>query len=457
MLQRLTTRTAVRIIPGRLCVLRVLLGILLAAPLGVDGVEVSMGLVKRAEDAASGKVLKLDEAIDLALANNPRIKGAEERIKAQEAVLGQQLGAYYPTVTFNNVYRTATASGTTGVSRDAFDFFSTQASATMTLYNFGKREGAVESARDTLAATHFNYKTTVDEVILGVRQAYYGYLQAGALVRVREATVKDRELLVRQARAFYEVGTRPKIDVARAESNLFTAQADLIAAENGVKVAWVTLKNSIGVEDLEQRPLEEDLSIGGVPLSLRQAKEEALSGRPELKSLDAQMRAQDQQVAVARRGHLPDLIFDASYGRRNTSNTGTDTFPLQKVWQAQFSLNIPIFDGFRTTQRVQESLRNYYATKAQEKQQRDQIALEVESSYLRLRETVERIKATEAAERAAKENFDLATGRYQVGVGSIIEVTDAQTLYADAQTNYIRSLYDYKIADAQFHKAIGKR
>ncbi len=65
-------------------------------------------------------------------------------------------------------------------------------------------------------------------------------------------------------------------------------------------------------------------------------------------------------------------------------------------------------------------------------------------------------KPTKRRSNAAKENLDLAKGRYQVGVGSIIEVTDAQTLYTDAQTTYIRTLYDYKIAEAQFIRAIGQ-
>jgi len=68
----------------------------------------------------------------------------------------------------------------------------------------------------------------------------------------------------------------------------------------------------------------------------------------------------------------------------------------------------------------------------------------------------QRIKANEAAARAAKENLDLANGRYEVGVGSIIEVTDAQNTYTDAQTTYVRALYDYKIADAQFARAVGQ-
>ena len=119
------------------------------------------------------------------------------------------------------------------------------------------------------------------------------------------------------------------------------------------------------------------------------------------------------------------------------------------------SLNIPIFDGFRTTNRVEETLHNYYNIRAQEEERRQQIALEVEQSYLRVVETQEQIIATEAATKAAKENLDLAQGRYQVGVGSIIEVTDAETLYADAQTTYVRTLYEYRIADAQLARAMG--
>jgi outer membrane protein TolC len=179
-----------------------------------------------------------------------------------------------------------------------------------------------------------------------------------------------------------------------------------------------------------------------------------------LKSFDAQRKASDQLIATARRGHLPDLIFDASYGRRHVSNEQVNgrtlnTFPLQPTWSVGLNFNIPIFDGFRTTHRVEETLHNYYNIRAQEEDRRQLIALEVEQSYLRVVELQERINATDSAARAAKENLDLAQGRYQVGVGSIIEVTDAETLYTDAQTTYIRTIYEYKIADAQLARAMG--
>jgi len=424
--------------------------------------DVQMTLTKQASDA---KVLALDDALLTALDNHPSLKAARERVAAQQAVLGQQVGAYYPTVSATNQYRTTTQSGTTGISPTGFDFFNSQLTFNMTLYNFGKREGAVQAARETLSATGYNYKAAVDAVVVGVKQTYYAYLQAKAIVKVNEDTVKDRQLLVNQTQGFFDVGTRARIDVVRAESNLYSAQADLIASQNAAQVAWVTLKNAIGVRDLPERPLVEDTTMTAIPYNLDEAREIAYKTRPELKSFEAQRRAQDQNIATARRGHLPDLIFDANYRKSHVSNDTAkvgnrtielNTFPLRPSWQVQLSFNIPIFDGFRTTNRVEETLHTYYVIKAQEEQQRQQVALDVEQSYLKLVELEQRIKANEAAAKAAKENLDLANGRYQVGVGNIIEVTDAEALYTSAQTTYVRALYDYKIADAQFQRAIGK-
>jgi outer membrane protein TolC len=277
---------------------------------------------------------------------------------------------------------------------------------------------------------------------------------------VRHETVRNRELLVRQARGFYEVGTRARIDVARAEANLFSAQADLIASENAVKIAWVTLRNAMGLPRLPEQPVAIDSPEVQFSMDLAGARNAAFDSRTELKSFEAQRRASDQLIATARRGHLPDLIFDASYGRRHVSNETANgrtlnTFPLQPTWSVGLSFNIPIFDGFRTTHRVEETLHNYYNIRAQEEDRRQLIALEVEQSYLRVVEFQERIKSTESAAKAARENLDLARGRYEVGVGSIIEVTEAETLYTDAQTTYIRTIYDYKIADAQLARAMG--
>ena len=420
-----------------------------------------------------GKVLTVDDAVRNGLENNPSIKQAAEKVGAQAAVLRQQFAAYYPTLSFNNQYQTNLDSKTSMPPAVANETYSSKAVLAMTLYNFGQREATVQSARDTLDSTRYNLKTSADAVVFSVKQAYYLYLQAIVLVRVAEETVRDRELIVRQARAFYEVGTRPKIDVVRAEANLYTAQSGLITAQNNRKVAWVTLKNAMGLPDLPEQAvpevtgavvasLAESFSAARFPLSPEQARAQAFEARPELLSFEAQKRAQDQTIATNRRSHLPSILLNAEYGRKNkssvfdkTAGQTRDTFPLDPVYQVQLSINIPIFDGFKTTYKVEESVRTYYSIKAQADQQKQTVVQDVEQGYANLLSSQEKIKASRAAEASAKENLDLANGRYQVGVGSIIEVTDAQQTYVQAEVDYINSLYNYKISEAQLLKAVG--
>jgi outer membrane protein len=417
----------------------------------------TQGPVSAAPGVQVGKPLTLDEVVHIALENHSSVKSAQFQIRAQDAVVHQQMAAYYPTVNFNNSYRTSnTVSGTSATASQAFDSVSTTANVSMTLYNFGKREGLVQSARDTLDATQYAYNTTANNIVLAVKQAYYGVLQADALLRVNEDTVKSREVTLRQAQGFYDVGTKPKSDLTQAQANLYLAQANLIAARNGVEVAWASLINAMGVDDYPKQPLAEDLSVTAFPMSLDEAKKTAFSSRPELLQFEAQLKAQDQLIAVARRNHLPDFLFNSSYGRQG-NDAASNLFPLQPSWQVQLSLNIPIFNGFQTTYQVQQALFNYYSIKEQERVERQQVALQVQQNYLNLAAAQEVVKANEAAVAAAKENLELHQGRYQVGYAPLVEVTDAQTTYTNAQTNYVNALVSYKLALAQLVNAIGRQ
>jgi outer membrane protein TolC len=397
-----------------------------AKPADTPGVA-AQAPVSAPPGAQAGKPLTLDEVVRIALENHSSVKSAQFQIKAQDAAVHQQMAAYYPTVNFINSYRTSnTVGGTSATTSKAFDTVSSAANVSMTLYNFGKREGLVQSARDTLDATQYAYNTTANNIVLAVKQSYYGVLQANALLRVNEDTVKSREVTLRQAQGFYDVGTKPKSDLTQAEANLYLAQANLIAARNGV------------------------------PMSLDEAKKSAFSSRPELLQFDAQLKAQDELIAVARRNHLPDFLFNSSYGRQG-NDAASNLFPLQPSWQVQLSVNIPIFNGFQTTYQVQQALYNYYSIKEQERVERQQVALQVQQNYLNLGAAQEIVKANEAAVRAAKENLELHQGRYQVGYAPLVEVTDAQTTYTTAQTNYVNALVSYKLALAQLVNAIGRQ
>ena len=146
----------------------------------------------------------------------------------QEAVVQRAGAAFYPTAGVRGSYDNRPAAE--GPNADK-NLFSTSGQVSWLVSDFGRREGTVRRERETLEARRFSEKISVEDVVFGVRRAFFDYLRAEALVRVEQDTVKDRETLVRQARGFFDVGTRPKIDVARAEASLFAAQAGLIAAQ----------------------------------------------------------------------------------------------------------------------------------------------------------------------------------------------------------------------------------
>ena len=433
------------------CVLAVILFVL---PLPAQPADMSTAATQGAVVAQQGKTLALDEVVRIAVENHSSIKSAQFQIKAQDAVVHQQMAAYYPTITLNNSYRTSNTVSTAVNSAKGFDTVSSAANVTMTLYNFGQREGLVQSARDTLDAQKYAYNTTANNVVLAVKQAYYGVLQANALLRVNEDTVKDREVTLRQTQGFYDVGTKPRSDLTQAEANLYIAQAGLITARNGVDVAWASLINAMGVDDYPRQPLAEELELTPFPMSLDEAKKTAFSARPELLQFDAQLKALDQLIAVARRKHLPDFLLVSSYGRKN-SDSNASLFPLKPSWLVEVSLNIPIFNGFQTTYQVQEALYNYYSIKEQQRVERQQVALQVEQNYLNSTATQDAVRANEAAVKAAKENLDLHQARYQVGYDTIVDVSTAQTTATTAQTNYVNALVSYKLAVAGLVNAIG--
>lgn len=395
--------------------------------------------------ASEPKALTLQQAESIALENHPGIRAANERIKVQQASVGKAKAGFYPTVgargTYENRPRPATPRGEQ-------NFYRTTGEVDWLLTDFGRREGTLRREENTLEARRFARQTSTEEVVFAVRRAFFDYLRARALVRVEQDTVKDRETLVRQAQGFFDVGTRPKIDVARAEAGLFAAKAGLIAAQNGVRIAWARLKNAMGVTRFEERPVAADVRVRPPALSLEQAVKAAFESRAELKEFRSRLQAQQEAIDVAKLGRMPRLRFGGQYGEWWHND--------QDIVSSMVILDIPVFTGFTVRSEIERNVRDYAVITAQRDEQRQRIALEVEESFLNLLEAGERIKANEAQKRSAKENLDLANGRYQVGVGSIIEITEAQVINSKAQTDHIRSIYDHKVAEARLARAMGR-
>jgi outer membrane protein TolC len=289
-------------------------------------------------------------------------------------------------------------------------------------------------------------------VVQGVKQTYFGVLQAKRNREVAEDTVKQFKQHLDQAKGFYEVGTKPRFDVIKAEVDLSTAKLNLIKAENAVRIAMVNLNNAMGVPDAPEYVLEDNLSYQKYEVTIEAALSRAFENRPDLLSARAKKQSAESSIDFAKANYYPFITGNAAYnwagGRIAEQDHG---------WNVGATLTIPIFSGFLTKYQVEQAKANLNVLSANEESVRLTITLDVQQAYLNLKQAEESIPTAELGVRQAQENMDIANGRYAAGVGSPIEVTDAEVSLVNAKTAHIQALYDYKVAQANLEKAMGMR
>jgi outer membrane protein len=423
----------------------IMLLIVFAAPAGAAAEDI----IKKDE------LLTLQRCVEIALMKHPTILAAQNNVSASQSRVGQAKSNYYP-----QIDASASAARTSVGPRRSLGFetgstifnsYSTGVALTQNIYDFGKTGSQVDIQKYNLDSSRSDLETTTEQVLFNVKQAYYGVLQTKRNRDVAEETVRQFEQHLAQARGFYEVGTKPKYDVTKAEVDLSNAKLSLIRAENALKVSKVTLNNAMGVADAPEYTIEDNLAFQKYDITLPQAVGTAYENRPDLKSAVAKRISAEKSIDFAKTGYYPVLTGNAGY------NYAGNDFPLAKGWNIGATLSLPIFSGFLTKNQVDEAKANLGVAKANEETLKQSILLDVQQAYLNLLVAADSISNTELTVKQATENLDIANGRYAAGVGNPIEVTDAEVSLANAKTAYNQALYDYKVARASLERAMGVR
>jgi outer membrane protein TolC len=336
-----------------------------------------------------------------------------------------------------------------GRTSGSFDQYSAGFNVSQTIYDFGKTPTQVKIQNLNLDSSRSDLRNTTDQIILAVKQAYYGVVQAKYNVLVAEDTVKQTQQHLEQAKGFFTVGTKPKFDVTKAEVDLSNAKLNLIKNENAFRVSKVNLNIIMGIPDAPEYTLDENISFVKYEITLEDALSKAYENRPDLKSIVSRRQASESSVDLAKTGYYPVLTGNAAY------SWSGEKFPLEHGWDVGAALSFPIFSGFLTKYQVQEAKANLDVLKANEESLKQTVFLEVQEAYLTLRAAEEAIPTAKLGVEQAKENLEIANGRYAAGVGNPIEVTDAEVGLANARTFYIQILYADKIAQASLEKAMG--
>jgi len=392
----------------------------------------------------------LSDVTSTALKNHPLILQSDADAAAAAAKTGQAQSAWYPSVNLSAGY-SRTRAFSASVNRNVtvpYEF--AQGNLNWTLYDFGRTGASVGRADAQAAALRENGATTREDVVFVATVAFYNVLRAEKTLEFQRENLRRQESLYRQASAFYEAGVRAKIDVARAEANLYDARAQLSQAENGVRVARVTLLQRMGVDGPAGFQLAGTLPERSIPGTLGDWVSEAERNRPELRALVEKERAATEALRLARAGDLPFLVGAAEYGY------GAEEAPLQQNYGVSVTLNYPLFSGFQTREQAREALATASSARYEHIEAKRRVRLEVEVSAYGVQEAQERLSARKKQRDASGENLRLATARYEVGAGDMIEMTDAQAQMVRSETDAINAAFDFAVSHASLLRAMGR-
>jgi len=397
--------------------------------------------------------MTLERCLELALGNNPQINAAFNDILASDARVKQVWSNYFPQLSWQTSYtriRQLQLSDALGENLVFNYYLLGQVSLQQMLYDFGITQNQATIKKLDYEA----YKTTlaaiINDVIFQTKDAYYNLLYAFENRKVAIDTVAKFELFYNQAKAFYEIGMNPKVDVTIAEVNLSNAKLQLIQADNAVNLAVAKLNNVMGVPFIDKYNVQERLGYHPVNISFNDTIEVARDARPELKLAELKVESANQTLKLVKKSYFPAVSFEAQYQRGGGS------------WNSNYGyniggyLNFPTVNGMLIKNEIKEARYLYDREIANAKNTQNQIYLEIQNAFLNLEEKKNQMPVAILSVKQAKENYELSYGRYRVGEGNPTELKDAQINYQQAQLTYYNALYQYNSSKAQLEKAIGK-
>ena len=412
-------------------------------------------LAQAAPPIVVGRVLTVDECIAIALEAQPLIQATLYDYAAARARVREALAPLLPQLagTASAIQSSSTSTskgGTKTVSTSSLaDTFLAQVQLSQLLFDFGKTLAATQATRKLAEVSAEGVELQRQLIALAVKEAYTNILLAQRLIRVQEQALERAELNLSSAKGFLDVGTQPLSTVVRAEVDVANAKVGLIDARNALRTARVALNTAMAIEASTPTEIRDNLEYEPITLDREALRTEALRQSPEYRAAKLQSSAAEANVQVASRNFLPDVSGVGSYGGTRPE--------LNQTWSLGLAFTWTIFDGGRLIAAHQEAKANLGAANARIKAAELALLQNLEQAEIAVEATQERIQAAQVLITSAQENFRLAQGRFDVGVGTILELTDAQLALTQAQNTEAQALADYRISLARLDRSVGRR
>lgn len=416
-------------------------------------------LISARASAQTVQTLSLQEAEQIAIQNHPHIQATTALAAAAEAQRREVRSVYYPNANGSLTGAEAVDSNRIGAGAlnapRVFDKYANGFAVSQLITDFGRTHQFVKSASLHAQAQEENVVTSRADVLLQVDQAYFGVLRAQALLRVAQQTVNERQLVSNQVAQMAANQLKSQLDVTFANVDLAQSQLLLIQAQNNLQGSFADLTRALGFADQRTYNLSEEPQTPLPPMDLPMLIQQAMMNRPELISLQLEVSSAQSFATAERDLWFPTISAVGAAGLIPFHTTVNATGLNDQYAAAGFNVNIPIFNGHAFG-----ALRNEAQARALAQQQnlrdvQDRIVRDVNKAWLDANSGYQRLSVVQQLVDQATQALNLAQARYQLGLSSIVELTQAQLNLTQAQIEQVNATYDYQTQLSGLNYQIG--
>ncbi len=445
------------------------------------------------------KVMTVEDCVSYTLQHNPNLQVSESKINVEEYGISIQKANYAPRFSARVNYGHNTNNGTRIVNSHE-NSIGVNLGVSELIWDFGKTTAKINMSKYKTLAVEYDHETEILKAIYDVKINYFKVLASLANIDVLEENVNINALNYDRVKAMYEEGLKSKIDMVNAEVNLTDAKIKLTEGQNTLEASLIDLKNSMYWEEdgdflvqnteefnflkpnynekienlenfepkkpeavkdedglitlsagIERKNIIKDYTFKPFVITKKEAVEKALSQRPDLKSLNMLIDVQEESLAAIKKQYAPEITADLNWGY--TKNESTYSSPLT----VGAGVGLGSVNPYKIHHEIKQgeeylniAYHNYNISKAD-------IFWEVQANYINMRQLEKKIPLMNEKVKATLENFELADGRYNVGLNNYIELQDALTNYNNSQRNFIEAVFNYNVSRETLLKSMGVR
>ena len=398
------------------------------------------------------------QAEQMALKNNPRISVSKLLALAQHQMVREARSAELPTANANITAVKAEdgsrlSAGSLTASR-LVTHAGTGASVTQLITDFGRTHNLVLTQKLQEKAANADALATQEEIVLATDQAFYDALTAQAVLQVAKQTVATRQATESQVNQMTQNKLRSTLDLSFADVNLSQSQLLQLDAQSNADATMATLDAVLGLDHETTYELADDSAqTNAPPTDYDQLVQSALAQRPDLQ---ARILGQQSAQKFARAQWDQLLPSVSALSTIGSVPVRTDEYYVSNWWGAVgVNLNIPIFNGFLYSAEAKEAAYRSRAEEERTRDLRDQIVRDVRTAWLQANTAYQRIGVTAQLLKQANLALQLAQTRYQLGLSSIVELSQAQLQQTSAAIDNTNAQYQYKLSLASLNYQIG--